>query len=408
MDRLLPPDLPPAADLRVETRPDGTAVGRPEEAGEPAADEPVGRHEARLRFTGTGAEYARLWYLHTLLTLLTLGIYSAWAKVRRQRWFAHNTDLLGSRFDFDADPRRILAGRLLAVLLLVAYTHAFDITPQVGLAVFAALAVAAPLLMRSAHRFQLRHTRWRGVRFGFDAALHQAASVVGPPALLMLGASAWAVLDPRSSAWTLVPALLAWPWMHARMTAWRQSGTRFGDRRFDCRPLTPDFYRLHAGAVGWGVVAVVGAALLAFAVRGVEALWYLLFGSVGRFDPTWWPILSGLLGIGFAWICVVPYLEARAQRLQWRHTRLGPVRFRCEIDADALRPLILRHYGLSVLTLGLWWPFAAVAIARYRIESLVLVSDDPLDLAAQASAAPGRPASVGDGAADVFDLDIGW
>ena len=36
-----------------------------------------------VRFVGTGSEYFRIWIVNLLLTIVTLGIYSAWAKVRR-------------------------------------------------------------------------------------------------------------------------------------------------------------------------------------------------------------------------------------------------------------------------------------------------------------------------------------
>ena len=39
--------------------------------------------EQRLRFTGSGGEYFRIWAVNRTLTVLTLGLYSAWAKVRR-------------------------------------------------------------------------------------------------------------------------------------------------------------------------------------------------------------------------------------------------------------------------------------------------------------------------------------
>lgn len=42
---------------------------------------------APFEFTGDGAEYFRIWVINLLLTLATLGIYSAWAKVRKARYF---------------------------------------------------------------------------------------------------------------------------------------------------------------------------------------------------------------------------------------------------------------------------------------------------------------------------------
>ena len=57
-------------------------------------------HVRRPVFTGEGAEYFRIWVVNLLLTLLTLGVYSAWAKVRKQRWFWQHTRLDGHVFDF--------------------------------------------------------------------------------------------------------------------------------------------------------------------------------------------------------------------------------------------------------------------------------------------------------------------
>ena len=43
--------------------------------------------ELPLEFRATGAEYFRIRIANLLLTIITLGIYSAWARVRRLRYF---------------------------------------------------------------------------------------------------------------------------------------------------------------------------------------------------------------------------------------------------------------------------------------------------------------------------------
>ena len=43
-------------------------------------------HEG-LTFSGTGGEYFGIWIVNILLSMATLGIYSAWAKVRRMQFF---------------------------------------------------------------------------------------------------------------------------------------------------------------------------------------------------------------------------------------------------------------------------------------------------------------------------------
>jgi len=82
-------------------------------------------------FHGQGGEFFRIWIVNIGLTLLTLGIYSAWAKVRTKRYFYGNTELEGDRFDYLGDPIAILKGRILAVALLVAYQVLVSFAPPV-------------------------------------------------------------------------------------------------------------------------------------------------------------------------------------------------------------------------------------------------------------------------------------
>src|SRR5258705_4823558 len=81
----------------------------------------LGPHQ--LRFTGTGASYFGIWIVNLLLTIVTIGIYSAWAKVRRLQYFYRHTELAGSSFDFHRSPIKILIGRLVALVILIAYHY---------------------------------------------------------------------------------------------------------------------------------------------------------------------------------------------------------------------------------------------------------------------------------------------
>ena len=87
--------------------------------------EPMHASQARsgptnLRFTGSGWEYFRIWVTNTALTLLTLGVFSAWATVRTRRYLYGNTWLGDSAFNYTARPWTILIGRIIVVGLLIA------------------------------------------------------------------------------------------------------------------------------------------------------------------------------------------------------------------------------------------------------------------------------------------------
>ena len=69
--------------------------------------------------------------------------------------------------------------------------------------------------------------------------------------------------------------------------------------------------------------------------------------------------------------------------------------------------LIQMNWLLVLLTLGLYWPFAAVATARLRLQAVSLHTRFDLDQL-PAAAGRGRDDAVGDAAADVFGLDLGF
>jgi hypothetical protein len=46
-----------------------------------------------FQFTGRAGEFFKIWIVNVLLTIVTLGIYSAWAKVRTTGYFYSHTRL---------------------------------------------------------------------------------------------------------------------------------------------------------------------------------------------------------------------------------------------------------------------------------------------------------------------------
>ena len=46
-----------------------------------------------FRFTGRTGDYFRIWIVSLCLSILTLGIYSAWGKVRKKRYLYAHTHL---------------------------------------------------------------------------------------------------------------------------------------------------------------------------------------------------------------------------------------------------------------------------------------------------------------------------
>ena len=102
-----------------------------------ASEREVRQHA--FEFSGTGGEYFRIWIVNIFLTLVTVGIYSAWAKVRTLRYFAASTSLDGASFAYLANPYSILKGRLLVLC--------FGATGALGAMLLSSVAVGLAVRM---------------------------------------------------------------------------------------------------------------------------------------------------------------------------------------------------------------------------------------------------------------------
>jgi uncharacterized membrane protein YjgN (DUF898 family) len=96
-----------------------------------------------FRFHGTASEYFGIWIVNILLTIVTLGLYSPWAKVRRLRYFYGNTEFVQRRFDFTGVPVKILMGRLIALGLYFAISIASNLSTTATLVGLLILYLAA-------------------------------------------------------------------------------------------------------------------------------------------------------------------------------------------------------------------------------------------------------------------------
>ena len=135
---------------------------------------PSARGAKGSRFSGTGGEYFGIWIVNILLSVLTLGVYSAWAKVRRMQFFYRNTQLAGAGFDYHGNPWAILKGRIVASGIMGAYYGLAFISPIAGGVAFLAVLSAMPWFISRALRFRLYNTSYRGLRFRFTGTTGEA------------------------------------------------------------------------------------------------------------------------------------------------------------------------------------------------------------------------------------------
>ncbi len=338
-------------------------------------------------FTGSGSAYFRIWIVNWLLTLLTLGVYSAWAKVRRLKYFHQSTTLAGAGFDYHGKPLDILKGRVIGLLALL----------LVSLVPFAILPflILLPMLLRSAMRFRLHNTSYRGLRFGFTGTPRGAYFV------FLLGA----LLIPLSLG-------LLTPYFYKKMKEYQHANARYGTEYFIFDATTSAFYGLYAktSLVMIGSMAAIGL-FAGGLLPSLDTFRQFLPDAGEMMDPAQaeaFFMLIMVLVIAFnivLMLLIAPYFQSRSQNLIWGGTHLGQHFIRSRVRARGLAWIYVSNTLLVLLTLGFFAPWASVRLARYRVQSLSLQSFASLDgFLADQQADSG---ALGQETAEWFDIDIG-
>ncbi|OAV00528.1 MULTISPECIES: YjgN family protein [Moraxella] len=332
-------------------------------------------------FHGTGMGYFKIWIVNLVLTIITLGFYSPWAKVRRLRYFYGHTQINGQVFDFTANPKRILVGRLIALGIYLVITVFGQFSPEIAAMGSLIIFVVMPWIVRSTMRFRARNSQYNNVRFAFEGSL-------GSAYLILL---AGVILIPISGG-LLAP--LVW-WLFKR---YQFDNTYFGQLNFGFHASIWDFYK-----------ATLLPILLLLIIVIVGGVFFAGAGTVSQDND----VVMGsafLVVVGAFYLfmlLIVPLMQGYVHQAIWRHLTLGNNKFEL-IDFSPLKFALIQltNYIAIIVSLGLLHPWAAVRIHRYKTHTLRLIAYD--DFTQMTTPSPDNVSPLGEEIGDVFDFDISW
>jgi uncharacterized membrane protein YjgN (DUF898 family) len=340
----------------------------------------------------SGGEYFRIWIVNLLLTVLTLGIYSAWAKVRSLRYFYGTTSLDGTAFEYHGTGLQILKGRLIAFGVLAIYSLTVQFAPLAALIFIPIFFFGLPWVIVKARTFQMRVSSWRNVRFNFHGTYGGAmAAYIG-----------WALLA-AVTIYTLVPL-----WLHKR-TQYIVDNTTFGAERFRFATPMGRFFAFWYIAVGLGIAAFI---VLTFMFGAAAAGVIAAEGGAPPQDPA---ALLGVLSSGFTIVLLVvaflaifaigAYYQRSFTNAVFDGMELGDHRVRCNLRFGRLFFIFVTNFLGMLLTLGLFYPWARVRLLRYQVESMGFEAAGSLDkLVADNQAAS---SAIGEEFGEAFDVNFG-
>jgi uncharacterized membrane protein YjgN (DUF898 family) len=305
----------------------------------------------RFRYHGEGAAFFILILKNALLTLVTVGIYAAWAKAERRRYIWSNVEFHGQRLEFTGNGLELFKGYLKVV---AAYFVLFGIPGIVGATgqkdaqlvlqgiAGVALLVLIPFAIYRSRAYILSRTRWRSIRLGLDgsAGPYVRAFLVG--ALL-----------------SIVTLGIYSPWMACKLRSIMVNNTRLGSEKFRYDGRGGELFPI------W-----IKGLLLTIVTLGIYSFW----------------------------------MQAAMARYHLAHTRIGNAHVRFGVTGGHLLQIALVQILGTTLTLGIAFPWIVTWALRSMLEKIDVVGSLDFGLIVQRSSAGGAGA---DALADALDVGLG-
>lgn len=330
------------------------AVAAPPRPSAPASPVAAPGGVRKLAFHGSGGTLFGIHIVNSLRTLVTLGVYRFWGKVRVRRYMLSQTAFEGDRLAYHGTGKELLLGFLKAILVFGLPVMALNLAGQFSgdvllanaaqVLTWAAVMVFIPVAMVGARRYRLSRTSWRGIRFSFHGRMWDFINLFVGGSLL-----------------TSLTLGLYYPFFKTKQQAFMVSRSYFGQRPFRFDGRGRDLFRPYLLAV-----------LLTLPTLGLCWFWY----------------------------------QARKIRYFWEHTFFEAARFRATVTGRSLLNLTIGNLALLLVTLGFAWPWVLVRNARFAFAYLTL--EGVLDLAGIVQEP--QPASATGDALSGFlgaDIDLG-
>lgn len=318
----------------------------------------AGGSETRLSFHGDGGTLFGIHIVNLFLSIITLGVYYFWGKVRVQRFLHSQMEFDGDRFAYHGTGVELLLGFLKTLGLVVLGVIGLALLQLPGarpetiavatLLIYLVLLVVIPVAIAGSRRYRLSRASWRGIRFSFRGQTGAFVRMFVSGALL-----------------TVITFGLYYPFFYNNMWRFLIGNTYYGTQRFEFDGTGADLF---------------GKFLLAVVLT---------------------PLTLGLYWFWFA---------AHRQRYMWTRTSFAAARFRCTVTGGRLFRLTLGNGLLLFVTLGLALPWVRARNIRFLCGTLAaegLLEMDAVRQEAQAAS------PTGEAIADFLGLDFpglapGW
>ncbi len=350
--------------------------------------------ELSLEFHGSAHEYFRIWIVNLCLTLLTFGIFSAWAKVRKKRFAYSHTTIGDTPFQYLGQPIPILKGRLIAGFgFLVYYISSHFITSLVPWLLGVGLIIAPWVIVRSA-AFNARYSAFRNMTFHFDAGYMDTAKILYAGGIIPIGVIGmmfnWAG-KPICLAIYSIAFAFSFPWLIWQIKKFIIEHTFYGGKNGVFSATGGQYFKIYfkSGLIMMGVTIPM-VILISIIVTSTTKMWLLTYIS---------PIL-----VYAGYVLAYAFVKARSGNLVWNNTCLGPLCFQSTLRCRDLVKLYVTNALAIVASLGLLIPWAVIRTWKYRADNMRVFQKEALTQFQGSDNS--KVAALGAETLDNFDVDL--
>ncbi|MEJ2530115.1 MAG: YjgN family protein [Gammaproteobacteria bacterium] len=359
-----------------------------------------------VEFTGSGEEFFKIWIVNLVLTILTLGIYSAWAKVRTNRYFYGNTRLGDRSFEYLAN-----------------YIIVGEMFPLAKFVLVLLLAVVTPWIVWRSLKFNARMTSYRNVRFGFYGALKEAyrylllIPMIPIFAAVIIGGAMWLLSNNFDSKTFVTLITIAFisiyilvPYIQKSIASYTINHCRYGQGQLSAELSAGEYYKIYLTLFGISILVMIAffvVITLLTIITGVGA--DMLKGTAGSSSShpnMGLVIVTMVIMYGFSIVIgAKAYVHSKIRNYVFNRTQLDEVlSLQSDMTVGQLFKFYLVNILLMIFTLGLAYPWVKVRIARLSANATKAAISGSLDQ--YVTQQQDKQSALGEEMGDAFDVDV--
>jgi len=382
-----------------------------------------------FEFTGSGTEYFKIWIVNTLLTIVTLGIYYPWAKIRNNRYIYGNTSIEEKAFDYHATGKQLFFGYLIALFFLFLYNVLEYVLPIGNIVLIIFLLAIVPWLVWRSMKFNLRVTSFNNVRFSFVGGVAESYVIfllVPLISFLALGITIYLLTLFEGSVISIVLGILltntiyvvGFAYFSVIKNRYIIYSTTYGDSEFDINICTTNFIKIILKTVGVSfLLFIITASIIGTIVYfSYDLNYFMNLSETYKTDPKSaimiiYTTLLPLLAIGYILMIALStiayaYYMTETRAYIFKNTILdNDIEFLSNMKFLPYSYILVTNFLLILFTLGLAYPWAKVRVLKYAVENTSINFNNNFNGFINSKLK--KESGFGEQVSDTLDVDIG-